>query len=332
MRETWLRSAYVTQRKSMKSIARECGVSVTTILYYMRKFGIERRMPGIRAVVNGSVGKQFDRWTLLEMVRQPSKLGSERWLAKCHCGTVREIDIRTGGPRRSKSCGHCFKPVYPKVKRGDRFGDWVFLKYVGAGKWLARCKCGKKSNVSLNAVRRGRSNSCRECNGIKRRGTHNAPMPITTTKECLVCHKSFLSRSGDQYHFCNTKCRAASYVSSLSAPLKRIRYLAASAIRRAKKLGLPFDKDLPIILTASTAVICACCRVGLNYTTGNGRGGRNIRCPSIDRILPAKGYIAGNVAIICFRCNALKNNASRKELQDILRYIDKHVGKPKVKK
>lgn len=39
--------------------------------------------------------------------------------------------------------------------------------------------------------------------------------------------------------------------------------------------------------------------------------------PSLDRIIPNLGYIIQNVVVCCYRCNAIKNEASPDELQQL---------------
>lgn len=48
--------------------------------------------------------------------------------------------------------------------------------------------------------------------------------------------------------------------------------------------------------------------------------------PSLDRILPAKGYVHGNVAVISERANRLKNNGSSEEHRRIADWIDANVS------
>lgn len=43
--------------------------------------------------------------------------------------------------------------------------------------------------------------------------------------------------------------------------------------------------------------------------------------PSLDRINPDRGYVPGNVQVISFRANTLKNNATREELAKVLAYM-----------
>jgi len=44
----------------------------------------------------------------------------------------------------------------------------------------------------------------------------------------------------------------------------------------------------------------------------------------LDRIIPALGYVKGNVDIISMRANRLKNDLSEEELSRILDYIRAH--------
>ena len=46
---------------------------------------------------------------------------------------------------------------------------------------------------------------------------------------------------------------------------------------------------------------------------------------SIDRMIPAEGYSAGNIHWLCMRCNRLKGNASLSELQNIVAYMEREL-------
>jgi predicted transcriptional regulator len=48
---------------------------------------------------------------------------------------------------------------------------------------------------------------------------------------------------------------------------------------------------------------------------------RNDNSPSMDRIDPRKGYIPGNVAIVSWRANRIKNNGTAEEHQKIAEWI-----------
>ena len=102
--------------------------------------------------------------------------------------------------------------------------------------------------------------------------------------------------------------------------------LSSSARKRAKQKNIPIDLDFistPNMLDwLKRQPNCVCCdRVfGIGYK-GKFRFQNN--SPSLDRLIPSLGYISGNVFLICFRCNALKNDATLKELETVLGWMKK---------
>lgn len=99
--------------------------------------------------------------------------------------------------------------------------------------------------------------------------------------------------------------------------------LINGARARAKKAGVPFD------LTRHDLVIPEFCPVlGLKLEVSEGKCSDN--SPTIDRIIPEKGYVLGNVAIMSFRANTLKSNGTAEELRRIAQWMDEEVSKPVV--
>lgn len=49
-----------------------------------------------------------------------------------------------------------------------------------------------------------------------------------------------------------------------------------------------------------------------------------LKAPSIDRVDPTKGYVPGNVAVISYRANRIKNDGTADDHRKIAEYIDKH--------
>lgn len=83
------------------------------------------------------------------------------------------------------------------------------------------------------------------------------------------------------------------------------------AKRRAREKGLPFD------LSASDLSVPEFCPVlGIPIRIGD----RTVceSSPTLDRIVPAIGYVKGNVRVISFRANSLKRDATEKEIELIL--------------
>jgi hypothetical protein len=112
-----------------------------------------------------------------------------------------------------------------------------------------------------------------------------------------------------------------------SDPSRRIIYIIRGARARAKKRGIPFDDEIREVLTNPAPTVCECCNRPFDYTHRNKNRGAS---PSIDKINNRLGYVVGNVAIICWRCNNLKRDATAQELRMVADWMDskepKHVA------
>jgi len=95
--------------------------------------------------------------------------------------------------------------------------------------------------------------------------------------------------------------------SQVVAPSKRLFYGVKS---RARKFGIAFN------LTIDDIVVPATCPVlGIPLITGSAD---RDQWPSVDRIKPVLGYVKGNVRVISYRANQLKNDATAAELVLVL--------------
>lgn len=90
-----------------------------------------------------------------------------------------------------------------------------------------------------------------------------------------------------------------------------------SARRRAKVKNLEFNIDKTDIIIPSVCPI-------LGIPIERGKGTQQDSSPSIDRINSNKGYIKGNIQIISYRANTLKNNGTIEEFQKIIDYMKTH--------
>jgi hypothetical protein len=89
--------------------------------------------------------------------------------------------------------------------------------------------------------------------------------------------------------------------------LDRVKY-------RAKSENLPFN------LTKEDISIPEICPVlGIRLVRAEGRLTQN--SPSLDRIIPALGYVKGNVWVISMKANTMKNSATIEELQQFARWV-----------
>jgi len=146
---------------------------------------------------------------------------------------------------------------------------------------------------------------CRSRNA--KNGRHN---------ECRLCHRE---RSQKKYYSDVNKSRKKKrdlvYKWRTENPEK---LLLAHTRQRARRNDIPFN------LTIDDIKIPEFCPVlGIRLRTGQSRinGKLPDNVPSLDRINPTKGYTKGNVAVISWRANHLKNNATEEELASILDYM-----------
>ena len=92
------------------------------------------------------------------------------------------------------------------------------------------------------------------------------------------------------------------------------KYLWFEARKRAKEKGLEFT------IKPDDITVPDVCPVSLVSMERN-RGKLGPNSFSLDRIDSSKGYIPGNVAVISFKANQIKNNFSLEELERLLKYM-----------
>lgn len=88
-----------------------------------------------------------------------------------------------------------------------------------------------------------------------------------------------------------------------------------NAKRRAEERGIPFELQLEDIRVPDTCPV-----LGLTLQPGTHK--HHDASPSLDRIIPAKGYVPGNVWVISHRANSIKRDASLDELRALVRALE----------
>lgn len=95
-------------------------------------------------------------------------------------------------------------------------------------------------------------------------------------------------------------------------PLKRLIF---STRQTSKRRGLEHTiTELDLLLPE----LCPYTGIKIDYSAGKGKTMSN---PSIDRVNPLRGYVAGNVEVVSSLGNTMKNNASIKILQHFAKEI-----------
>ena len=95
----------------------------------------------------------------------------------------------------------------------------------------------------------------------------------------------------------------------------------------ALKKGVPFTIAYEELYQPE---VCPVLGIKLNYGWGGNLG--HLRDPAkatIDKVIPALGYILGNVFIISWRANKLKSDMTMDELEKILNYMKKGINNGK---
>ncbi len=116
------------------------------------------------------------------------------------------------------------------------------------------------------------------------------------------------------------KRRTYAFKFKQSQPEKVLWFSAAS---RAKKANLDFNLEISDITVPS---VCPILGIPLVTHMNDGHHAADRDSPSLDRIDPRKGYVKGNVRVISYRANAMKQDASPSELRvfaaGVLKYVE----------
>lgn len=166
-------------------------------------------------------------------------------------------------------------------------------------------------------------------------------------RRCRTCNKNLsiaefnLSGKGNHKYECK-KCQKVYYDANREKILAQRRkrfeneeYRKADQEKRKKyrldnypKLMLIYSErnarlaSVPFNLTAEDVIVPDVCPVfGTKFSYESKRNDRDLS-PSIDRIIPEKGYVKGNVWIISFRANRIKSDATLDELRMIVKALE----------
>jgi len=90
------------------------------------------------------------------------------------------------------------------------------------------------------------------------------------------------------------------------------------ARNRAKQKNLPFDID-----ESDITIPAVCPILGIPLEVGIGKKTIQPNSPSLDRIIPQKGYVKDNVIVVSSKANIIKNNATPEEIIAVGEYYKK---------
>lgn len=145
------------------------------------------------------------------------------------------------------------------------------------------------------------------------------PAPIPDKYFCKYCEQPKLpedmevGQRGKISQSCCKSCRWAR-----QAQWKREHtdvFLVQLARRRSREDGTPFN-----IVAEDIFIPEYCPALGIKLEKGNGK--IHDASATIDRLKPELGYIKGNVAVISYKANRMRNNGTAEELRKIADWMD----------
>lgn len=147
---------------------------------------------------------------------------------------------------------------------------------------------------------------------------------MTESKTCKACGEtkpvSEFNKHPRTKNGLQSYCRCCQQVYNKQRSMRRPFYkIARNARDRAEKSGVPFgltEEYLESIWTGSCPVFGIRLRL-----PGHGGQERDSAKPSLDRLVPAKGYVPGNVIWISLRANQMKNDGTSEELFRVAEWL-----------
>ena len=145
---------------------------------------------------------------------------------------------------------------------------------------------------------------------------------FTSQKICIGCGEEFTSHTLTG-KWCNQKCRSYHHhrVTELN-PHWRLKRLCHMARNRATSKNIDFDIDADYMfeLWNKQEGKCAISGIELDLVKST-QFSVNPYGPSIDRIIPSKGYTRGNVRIVCYQVNVALSEYGEEQLLRMCRAI-----------
>jgi hypothetical protein len=112
-----------------------------------------------------------------------------------------------------------------------------------------------------------------------------------------------------------TLSKSSHYASRRSNPAKALLSYARGNARRA---GIEFNLTVEDCFIPE---VCPVLGIPLVPFAEKVNGNINPNSPSLDKMIPSRGYTKGNVQVISWRANRLKSDATLQELESICKYM-----------
>ena len=226
----------------------------------------------------------------------------------CLTGAMKRLNPDTKKPYNggdTRADGYIFKAYKNYLKKDGFFSE----------KWIE-----PKTNKKINEIQKQRMK-------IRRLRSYKGPHlkrrldPLTNSEFKLGArdekNRYFLCYRGYSY---DNKLFHEEWARELGWHGHHISAAVSSAKKRAKKNNLPFSitRDYAESLFPKDM---KCPALGIKMFWGIEKS--KFSSPSLDRIIPKKGYVEGNICWLSVRANIIKSDASAIEIQKVASYLDK---------
>jgi len=184
---------------------------------------------------------------------------------------------------------------------GERFGRLVVksksktkIKDQGVI-WNCLCDCGRKHKVNTKSIKSGNTRSCGCLRAELRSGANNHQ----ARKNIERCGGIFIS-SDDPWYQCAERIKTSS---------------------KGRGIRFGFGSSAEFALYLKNMAPDRCPVFGTKFERGSGKPQKT--SPSVDKIIPSKGYVKGNIQIISYLANRMKNDATPKQLRQFIEWATK---------
>lgn len=152
----------------------------------------------------------------------------------------------------------------------------------------------------------------------------------TTGRACVNGHYSPRRTKDSSCIECEKLRRRSNYFEKFKTDDAAFRKQFSDLKGRAKKNGISFTIKLEDIDRPEFCpVLGVRLHYGINHNTEETKWAKAPDRASFDKVIPAFGYIPGNVFIISLEANRLKSNASLEQLEALVNYMKRKINNGK---
>ena len=180
---------------------------------------------------------------------------------------------------------------------GNRYGRLTVLGLDSKNKrgelvWRCQCDCGVIKTYIGTSFKYGR------------------------TKSCGCLHKEMIS-GVNNYQTKRAFDKYGVHIPSSDPFYERATSLMQQARREGVPIGFKSITEFAVYIKEITPEKCPV--FGVKLKSNKNKAGK--WSPSVDKIMPRKGYVKGNLQVMSWFANAMKRDASRKELKQFARWV-----------